>query len=68
MQSLGIEIDEALNTGITSGKQGDISRCTSRIRVFVIPSDEELCIARQTLELVQASSYMKLCMPPVDLN
>ena len=56
MQSLGIEIDEALNAGMVNGKQGDISKGTSKTRVLVIPTDEELSIAQQTLVVVRGST------------
>jgi acetate kinase len=36
-------------------KQGDISSAGSSVRVLVIPTDEELCIAQQTVEVVRAA-------------
>ncbi len=39
----------------TAMKQGDISSAGSSVRVLVIPTDEELCIAQQTVEVVRAA-------------
>jgi acetate kinase len=47
---LGIALDEAANA---EGQQA-ISRVGSRISVFVIPTNEELMIARHTLALISA--------------
>ncbi|MDR3706478.1 MAG: acetate kinase [Paludibacteraceae bacterium] len=48
---LGIEIDEALNSK-SRGKEVEISTKNSKVRVVVIPTDEELTIASDTLEIV----------------
>ena len=34
------------------GVQGDISTADSKVKVFVIPTNEELMIAKETAELV----------------
>ncbi len=47
---LGIEIDEQNNS--TRGKEIIISKDNSRIKVLVIPTNEELVIARDTKELL----------------
>ena len=44
---LGIEVDPELNAG-RSKHAHDIATADSRVRVFVIPTDEEGEIARQT--------------------
>jgi acetate kinase len=48
---LGIEIDPSRNAA-TVGKEGEISTEKSRIRVMVIPTNEELLIARDTFRAV----------------
>lgn len=48
---LGIEINEEANN--TRGKEIELSMPGSKVRVFVIPTDEELAIARETLALVK---------------
>ena len=48
----GIRIDEARNTEITGGAEGRISTDDSRYEVWVIPTDEELLIARDTCRVV----------------
>ena len=47
---LGADIDEEKNK--LRGKEIDISKPDAKLRILVIPTDEELMIARDTLELV----------------
>ena len=51
MTYFGIEIDEALNKE-TKGKLQKISKEGSRTEVWVVPTNEELLIARDTLALI----------------
>ena len=48
---MGVEIDEELNAK-TRGEEIVISTPESRVKVCVIPTDEELMIARDTLALI----------------
>ena len=50
---LGISIDKEKNAA--RGKRMEISTPDSKVRVFVIPTNEELMIARDTLRLVKAA-------------
>lgn len=52
LQWIGIELDEELNRSHTGGREGLISREGSRPSVYVIPTDEELLIARDTVRCV----------------
>ncbi len=49
---LGFQIDPARNESIV-GKEGEISTAESRIRIMVIPTNEELLIARDTFRAVR---------------
>ncbi len=49
---LGVEIDSALNAK-TRGEEVELSTPNSKVRVVVIPTDEEFMIASDTLELVK---------------
>ncbi|HBB72253.1 MAG TPA: acetate kinase [Ruminococcus sp.] len=51
MDYFGIKIDKALNKTIR-GKLTKISTPDSRIEVWIVPTNEELLIARDTLELI----------------
>ena len=51
LSCLGVEIDEEKNN--VRGKQTEISTDNSKVKVYVIPTDEELMIARDTLELIK---------------
>lgn len=50
---LGVEIDEKLNNEMILGKEGKISTSNSKIDIFVIPTNEELVIARDTKNIVE---------------
>ena len=49
---LGIKIDKEFNKTLVKGKEGEISTPDSKVRVFVLPTNEELVIARDTKEIV----------------
>jgi acetate kinase len=49
---LGVAVDPARNTALTSGHEGRIDRDGSRVELWVIPTDEELLIARDTWRVV----------------
>lgn len=49
---LGIILDPARNESITAGKEGEIGADSSRLRLFVLPTNEELLIARDTVRSV----------------
>lgn len=51
---LGIEIDKPYNATLVKGKEGEISTESSKVRVFVLPTNEELLIARDTRDIVNA--------------
>ncbi len=52
MDFLGVEIDQALNEKTWRGAEGDISKPKARVRTLVIPTNEELVIAEDTLDIV----------------
>lgn len=52
LEWLGVELDEEANARTTGQTAGRISREGSRMGVWVIPTDEELLIARDTVRLV----------------
>ena len=51
LEFLGIKIDHEKNN--TRGKEAEISTDDSKVKVWVIPTDEEIVIARDTMALVQ---------------
>ena len=53
LEFLGVTIDEARNTATVGGGEGKISADGSRVEVWVVPTDEELLIARDTVRVVQ---------------
>ncbi len=50
---LGLTIDDPLNMQMVGGKEGLISTPESRLKAYVIPTNEELLIARDTVRCVQ---------------
>ncbi len=53
LEALGIEIDGALNEQTIRGKTGRISKEGSKVEVWVIPTNEELLLARDTVRVVK---------------
>jgi acetate kinase len=52
LEWFGIELDPEANQATTGQKAGRITRDGSRLEAWVIPTDEELLIARDTVRLV----------------
>ncbi len=52
MEYMGIELDEKLNDSVRA-KEVVISKPTSKVKVLIIPTDEELSIANDTIEILQ---------------
>lgn len=50
---MGVKIDKEVNKNTILGKEGKISTSDSKIDVFVIPTNEELAIAHDTLSLAK---------------
>ena len=53
LKFLGVKIDPELNEKMVLGKEGKISTPDSSMEVYVIPTNEELVIARDTKALVE---------------
>jgi acetate kinase len=53
MEYLGVKFDDAANEKIVHGKEGLISTSDSKVKVLVIPTDEELLIASDTIDLLK---------------
>ncbi len=52
MQYLGLEIDLEKNAEKNNGSIRDITGANSKVKVLIIPTNEELVIARETVELL----------------
>lgn len=50
LEFMGIELDEEKNK--VNGVLTEISKDSSKVKVFVVPTDEELMIAKETMELL----------------
>ncbi len=55
LEYMGVKIDDKLNEEYIHGNWGKISTPDSSVEVWVIPTNEELVIARDTKALVEAS-------------
>ncbi len=53
LDRLGVVIDDQLNSQMVGGKEGAISTPDSPMKVFVITTNEELLIARDTVRSIQ---------------
>jgi acetate kinase len=52
---LGVEVDAELNSNNGTNTNGQISADNSRVSVYVIPTNEELLIARDTVRVVSGA-------------
>ena len=48
---MGVKIDDEANS--TRGEEKEISASDSKIKVYVIPTNEELMIAKETVRLIE---------------
>ncbi|MCY7346864.1 MAG: acetate kinase [Pyrinomonadaceae bacterium] len=53
---MGIELDEKLNESFIGGREGIISTDAAKLKIYVIPTNEELLIARDTARLINADA------------
>jgi acetate kinase len=53
LEWMGLEIDEHRNRETIQGKEGLISTDASRLKAYVIPTNEELLIARDTVRTIK---------------
>lgn len=51
----GLQVDDARNAPLVGGAEGRFSTDDSRLEAWVVPTDEELLIARDTCRLVSAA-------------
>jgi acetate kinase len=59
LEFIGIEFDKQKNDGVR-GKEQVISNKGSRVTVMVVPTNEELVIATETLDIVEHRTFNKL--------
>lgn len=59
MECLGIKLDREKNGEMIKGKEGIISSADSNITIVVIPTNEELVIAEETMGLLRPESASK---------
>jgi acetate kinase len=52
LDAMGIRVDEARNAGVRGG-EADVSPADAACRVLVVPTNEELLIARDTYRIVR---------------
>jgi acetate kinase len=53
LEALGLQIGSEANASMVGGREGEISAPESRVKVLVIPTNEELLIARDTVRCVR---------------
>ena len=51
LEFFGIQIDEKLND--VKGEEREISKIDSKVKVYVVPTNEELMIAKETMNLIK---------------
>ena len=50
----GVTLDDSRNAAMTGGALGEITTDDSRLKVYVVPTDEELLIARETAAILDS--------------
>ena len=53
MSWAGIELDETKNTSVARGSEAEVSANGSKTQIWVIPTNEEIVVARQSVEAIQ---------------
>ena len=56
MEWAGIQLDAAKNVGVKRNSETCISSDMSRIQIWVVPTNEEIVVARQTAEKLKTLS------------
>lgn len=51
---MGVKIDEELNKATVKGAEAELTDPSSKVRVFILATDEELTIARDTQDIVKS--------------
>lgn len=51
---VGLELDDEINAKTFGGKESRITKSSSKVEVFVIPTKEELMIARETIDVINS--------------
>ena len=49
---MGVHINEALNQKTQKGAEAELTDPSDKVRVFILATDEELTIARDTADIV----------------
>jgi len=55
LEWMGLELDAAKNDAVRGGVTAEIGRESARVRALVIPTDEELLIARDTVRVLEGA-------------
>ncbi|MBI3299941.1 MAG: acetate kinase [Elusimicrobia bacterium] len=55
LEWMGLSLDAARNKAMTAGKEGEVSAPGSRLKAWVIPTNEELLIARDAVRAVKGA-------------
>ena len=61
MDALGVVLDKEKNKNFKRGEIQLISAPESKVKIYIIPTNEELMMARDTKEIVEAKKCCKCC-------
>lgn len=64
---LGVDFDFEVNTGLR-GKEAELTKEGSKVKVFVIPTNEELCINARSIRLLSLNTYPIFCSSSFTLS
>ena len=57
MDYLGIKVDDKKNQKLSGGREGSFHASSSGVKLFVIPTNEELVIAMDTAAIIKEKRY-----------
>ena len=53
LEYLGVELDKEKNNSLKRGSEAEISTSSSKIKVFVIPTDEEIVLTEDVIAVLK---------------
>jgi acetate kinase len=65
LDALGLSLDDERNARMNGGAEGEISADGARLKAYVIPTNEELLIARDSYRVVTKTPHPAVAPPRV---
>jgi acetate kinase len=66
LEAIGLRLDASKNEAMTDGATGEINAPDAKLKAFVIPTNEELLIARDTFRVLTGSGQVQILATATD--